>query len=303
MPYLAQSTVPLFGKPAPVTAPTLPTYKKLSPEEQDRENINFLLNPNPNFSEVDTSAAEGAIRSGTPGSGFALNNKLRLRDSEKINRFQIGHGMLEPYSARAHQAALQTQVESARLNEIAAQGEQAREMLRLQEQGLAARQSDAQRAELERLVVAGDQAMQRLQLSESGENARLGQSIAGNLNLAGANNAAALERTVVGGAFDLASRAGASGGATGDGRVRYGTTGAGTSGLYPGSLGSSATKDWVAIGNPANIGTSMSGFPGPGAPPVNPPPVSLPSYSGGGSTVTTQAVGTVDRILRQYGLL
>jgi hypothetical protein len=140
--------------------------------QADQNAIRYLLNPNPDFSEVDNRAAAAAVASGAAGGTRDQARRWKLRDSELINRYQIGHQMLQPYEERSQRAALQTQGEQAQLNNIAAQGQQAMEQLRLQEQGLAARQSASERAALERAVLEGNQAMERLRTSESGATTR-----------------------------------------------------------------------------------------------------------------------------------
>lgn len=278
------------GSGGTAAAPKLPVFPKYGTTvgtstgdlaAADRANIAYLFGT-PNFNETDTLAAERAVASGTTGSGFAANNQLRLRDSERINRYQIGHQMLDPYLQREQQSSLQGADNAARLQQIAAQGEEARKQLELQQSGQMALQSAEARARLEQIAAQGAQAMEQLKLSELGDTNRV--------NI---NNAGALERTVVGGAFDLASRYGAGGapGQQGDGRTRYGT-------MY----GNVGTAPVGAAANSANIGTSMQGFPGPGAPPVNPSPVGQIPISGGGSSLGASATRTVDEILSRYGL-
>lgn len=154
----------------------MPNYSKPAQANDltalDQNAIRYLLNPSPSTSEVDTRAAEMAVGSGARGGTRDAARQWKLRDSELINRFQIGNQMLQPYQEREQRATLQTQGEQAQLNNIAAQGREAMRQLQLQEQGLAARQSSSERAALERAVLEGNQAMERLQLSESGTNTR-----------------------------------------------------------------------------------------------------------------------------------
>lgn len=151
-----------------VKLPKLPTYTNPI-AEQDQTNIRWLLNPNPNFNEVDSRAAEMGLGQ---GGGFQGNNRMRLRDSELINRFTTGHQMLQPYLQREHATQSQTQGERAQLEQIAATGAQAMERLRLQESGMTARQSQAERAALERAALEGQQAMERLSFSEGSAGER-----------------------------------------------------------------------------------------------------------------------------------
>lgn len=151
-----------------VKLPKLPTYTNPI-AEQDQTNIRWLLNPNPNFNEVDSRAAEMGLGQ---GGGFQGNNRMRLRDSELINRFTTGHQMLQPYLQREHATQSQTQGERAQLEQIAATGAQAMERLRLQESGMTARQSQAERAALQRAALEGQQAMERLSFSEGSASDR-----------------------------------------------------------------------------------------------------------------------------------
>lgn len=162
----------------------------VSPQAQDMANISYILNPNFDTSEIESNAAENAVAGGFGGSGFGGGQKLKLLESEKINRFQTGHNLLEPYNQRSFQAAQAEADRLARLNEIAAQGAQAMQQLQLQEAGQTARASASERAAMDRQIEQGRQAMVQLQLTEAGSNNRLTQSIAGNqantrLNIAG----------------------------------------------------------------------------------------------------------------------
>jgi hypothetical protein len=149
-----------------------PQYSTNDLVNADQNAIRYLLNPNPDFSQVDNRAAAASLASGAGGGTMNQARQWKLRDSELINRYQIGHQMLEPYQQRAQQSALQTQSEAAQLNNIAAQGAEAMKQLQLQEQGLSARQSASERAALERAVLEGNQAMERLRTSEAGQNSR-----------------------------------------------------------------------------------------------------------------------------------
>lgn len=162
----------------PTIGAVLPTGGGAS---QDRANIDYLLNPYFNTSEVETNAAEQSLGQGTIGSGFASGTRGRLLESEKINRFQLGHQMLEPYLNREFQGAQAEADRASRLNEIAAQGAQAMQQLQLEEAGQTARASSAERAALERAILQGQQAMQQLTLQEAGQTGRSNASIAGNL--------------------------------------------------------------------------------------------------------------------------
>lgn len=269
-------TPPRAGAPVVPQVPMLPQFPQYSPQalsETDRQNIGFLLNPNPSFQEVDNVAAESAVAGGVPGSGFARNNQLRLRDSERINRFQIGNSMLAPYLQREQQTQSQSQSEGARLREIAAQGEQAMQQLQLEQEGRLTLQSAADRAALERLAAEGAQAMERLRVSEMGDTGRLTQQIGAERGLAELNNAARLEQTALGGAFDLAS-----GAQQIDARKN-------PNGINPKYQGQAFRYQTNPTGTVITGGT--------------PPPADY--YQNGGSAPTV-GMQTVDSILRKYGL-
>lgn len=286
------------GSGGAAAAPKLPVFPKYGTTvgtstgdlaAADRANIAYLFGT-PNFNETDTLAAERAVASGTTGSGFAANNQLRLRDSELINRYQIGHQMLDPYLQREQQSSLQGADNAARLQQIAAQGEEARKQLELQQSGQMALQSAEARARLEQIAAQGAQAMEQLKLSELGDTNRV--------NI---NNAGALERTVVGGAFDLASRYGAGGGA-----------GSGGSGGRPFAQFSANTGNIGSSTKPFGMGTPQ-GFPGPSGPtigssytPVINSSISVNSpqapQSAPGQSTGAAATRIVDQILSRYGL-
>lgn len=156
----------------------------LNPETQDRANIGYVLNPNFDTSETRMQAAEQNAGQGVSGSGFGSGTTTRLLESEKLNRFKLGHEMLQPYLERDAAASNLATSNAARLNEIAAQGAQAMAQLQLSEAGQTARLNSEEASRLQQLVLSGQQAMAELQLRESGENARLGRTIGSQENLA-----------------------------------------------------------------------------------------------------------------------
>lgn len=176
---------------APAAAPTS-SGNDLT--EADQANIRWLLNPSPDFNETDTNAAQSNLANGLSGGSAAAASKFRLRDSELRSRFEQGHAMLEPYTNRTQQATLQTQSEAARLNDIAAQGQQAMEQLKLQEQGLAERQSESEQARLRELAQSGQQALQQLQASQSGQQSLQSSALAAELQRLGISEAGANTR-------------------------------------------------------------------------------------------------------------
>lgn len=148
---------------------------------QDRVNIDYLLNPYAALNETRTNAAEANLGAGVAGSGFGSGTTAKLLDSERIERFKLGHQMLEPYLQREFQGSQAAADRQARLNEIAAQGAQALQQLQISEAGQTARLTQQERSALERQVLSGQQAMQQLQLQEAGQTGRLNTSIRGNI--------------------------------------------------------------------------------------------------------------------------
>ncbi len=161
-----------------VKSPALPSYLS-NLTNQDQQNIGSLLNPNAPLNDANMNAAQGAVANGMTGGGSAVGaGTWKLRDNELAQRFAQGHAMLEPYSQRQATASLQTQDEAARLQQIATQGQQAMDQLKLQESGQSARQSEAERAQLQQLAQQGAQAFQQLQYSTQAQSSNLDRSLA-----------------------------------------------------------------------------------------------------------------------------
>jgi len=148
----------------------LPAYNTGSLAGQDRQNIGNLLTGNFDPYEYNMASAEKAL--GTGGGGFAGAQRLKLLDSEKMARMQLGHQELDPYLQREQQTALQSQAERAQAANIAQEGALALQRLQLSESGQSARLSQEEAARLQEAVLQGNQAMDRLKLTESGENSR-----------------------------------------------------------------------------------------------------------------------------------
>lgn len=165
--------------PSGVAPLGLPAYNTGNLAIMDQQNIGRLLSGDFDPYEYNMASAENAL--GTGSGGFAANSRLKLLDSEKLRRQQIGNQMLDPYLTRQHQASLQTQSEAARMREIAEEGRLAMERLQLSESGEGERLSARLKAELEQQILAGNQAMDRLRLSESGATERTRIGIGGNL--------------------------------------------------------------------------------------------------------------------------
>lgn len=144
----------------------LPSYLS----ERDLQNINYLLNPVQDFSEVDTRAAEASLS----GGAFSGARRKRMRDSEQIGRYQLGNSMLAPYLARQQQAQSQTQAEQAAAARQVEQNNAELQRLQLQLQNADQRQAQEIAARMRELNTQNQAAMERLQLSEQGAASRLG---------------------------------------------------------------------------------------------------------------------------------
>lgn len=163
--------------------------------------IDWILNPSIDFTESDTTAAEQAIAGGFSGSGFAGNNRLRLRDSERMNRVALGNELLQPYLNRAAETARQ----------------------QISEAGLDRRLGTELANRLQIALINGDQQTSETLLREAGMDRRQSAQIAGSLQQTQLGVQSDLLRS-------LLSTQGQSGGGSGDGRVApRGTNNIGTS--------------------------------------------------------------------------
>lgn len=140
-----------------------------------------LFDPNFGRTETLTRGAENALAGGYGGSGFGANQSVRLLDSERKANFLAGHQILEPYLQRQHQSSENAADRASRLQQIAAEGQQAMERLRMSEAGQTARLSSELSARLQQQVLDGQQAMQRLTLTEAGATSRQNTGIRGDL--------------------------------------------------------------------------------------------------------------------------
>lgn len=165
------------GAPTNPALPALPNYG--GGAGQDRANINQLLSGQFDPYEYNMASAEKAL--GTGGGGFAGAQRLKLLDSEKLMRQQLGHQELDPYLQREQQTALQSQAERAQAANIAQEGALALQRLQISEAGQGARLTQEEKANLERQILSGNQAMAQLQVQQSGENSRQRVGIGGQL--------------------------------------------------------------------------------------------------------------------------
>lgn len=149
--------------------------------EQDEKNIRQLLSPYFDPTETLTNAAEQNLAAGVQGSNFGMGTARRLLDSEKIARQKLGHEMLEPYLQRQFQASEGAANRAAQLQAIAAEGAQALQRLQLQEAGATSRMTQEQNNALQRQAIAGQQALEQLKLGQAGDLTRTREQIAGNL--------------------------------------------------------------------------------------------------------------------------
>ncbi len=253
---------------APVTVPSLPGYAA-NPGGlvgQDQKNIEWLLNPSFDTSEVFRNSAERGVGSGTSGSGFGLNNKALMLDSEKIARAKLGHELLDPYLNRDSNERMAAAANQNRLDGIAAEGAAAMERLRLSEAGLSSRLSEQQKADLQLQILRGQQAQDLARLNTKGniDQATIQSWLSGN------------------GGGGSGGGGGGGGGGSVSGRTpasaTAGTRVGATGGPFMGGFYNSSTD---AFGNPM----SAPGFQNPNAAgTVNPVAA---GYGGGGSRAVT----------------
>lgn len=146
--------------------------------DDPQESIKWLLNPNVALPETDTNAAQSAVgMGGMVGSTFAANNRLRLRDSERISRFALGQNLLQPYLNRASAEGMQSKEIAAR---SAAQA--------ISEAGLDRRLSAEGNQRLQLAILSGNQQAAHDLLVESGANSRQAAALASNLQNTVLNN-------------------------------------------------------------------------------------------------------------------
>jgi hypothetical protein len=132
--------------------------------------LNYLLAPNP-LPETDTRAAESAVASGGMlGSPFAANNRLRLRDSERVNRLALGQQLLQPYLNRASAESMQSKSLAA---------DAARQAV--SEAGLNQRLSTEGQQRLQLALLSGNQQAAHDLLSEAGLDRRQASALASHL--------------------------------------------------------------------------------------------------------------------------
>lgn len=270
--------------PAPTAPPNLSGASGTSSgglAGQDQQNIGWLLNPSFDTREVDQNAAEKAVGGGTTGSGFALNNRNLMLDSEKISRMKLGHDLLNPYLDRSQQAALQSQAESARMQQTIAEGNQAMERLRLSESGQSARLSQEAQDRLQQIALQGEQARILAGINNSSELERQRAAVSGNL----ANTALSSFLRDSGGG-------GGGGGVVGSGRY------SGGNGRTPGSI----TSDWSVgeIGGPFVGGFGSTSSDALGTPMNRPYENNFTGYGGGGGGDYNNVSQLAQDILRKY---
>lgn len=144
-----------------------------------RAGIDWILNPNIDFNETDTTAAEMALAGGVSGSQFAGINNLRLRDSERMNRITLGNQLLDPFLNREQATELEGSRQAGEDRRLAVSGQQAMDRLSQEQAGNLQLADREERSRLNQLAQEGAQAMARLQLTEGGETARQGAALAG----------------------------------------------------------------------------------------------------------------------------
>lgn len=160
-----------------VTAPQIQPPRRTGAQNA-LAGIDWILNPQINFTEADTNAAAQALALGVPGSQFAGVNNLRLRDSERMNRIALGNQLLNPFLDRDAAAAMEASRQAGEDRRLEVSGAQALDRIRAQagaEREIAQLQEQA-RANL--LTQEGAQRLQQLQLQEAGETGRQGTALA-----------------------------------------------------------------------------------------------------------------------------
>src|SRR5688500_5051285 len=176
--------------PAPVIDPLLfPMGNPGGVQGNAMAGIDWILNPNIDFNETDTIAAEQAVGGGFSGSGFAGNNQMRLRDSERMKRVALGNELLQPYLERSAASARQ----------------------QISEAGLDRRLGTELANKLQLALIDGDQATAETILREAGADRRNAATIAGQLQNTQLSVQSDLLRTLIG--------AGAGGGGGSGGRI------------------------------------------------------------------------------------
>lgn len=177
--------------------PALPSYLSPTSSANLKSGIDWLLNPNPDLSEVDTRAAEKALGGGYSGSNFGNLGRYLMRDSEKIRRLQLGQQLLQPYQEREFQAAESTKAQNAAMQQAVLVGQQAMERLKLSEAGETARLTQAEEAAMKQLIEQGKQAGQRLTQELANRTALSQAEIQAKLQQQAMGDQAALGRTLV----------------------------------------------------------------------------------------------------------
>lgn len=142
-----------------------------------KQSLNFLLDPNAPLVETDERAAAAALGSGTAGSGFAANNRLRLRDSERIARLKTGQQLLQPYLDREQQSAIEAGRMNLEQQKLAAQASQ----FAIEQSGIDRRLSQTQQFELNQALLRGDQQAAHDLLVEAGADRRQAGQLAAQL--------------------------------------------------------------------------------------------------------------------------
>lgn len=153
--------------------------KKSGAQSNAMAGIDWILRPNIDFNETDTTAAEMALAGGISGSQFAGINNLRLRDSERMNRITLGNQLLDPFLNREQATELEGSRQAGEDRRLAVSGQQAMDRLSQEQAGNLQLADREERSRLNQLAQEGAQAMARLQLTEGGETTRQGAALAG----------------------------------------------------------------------------------------------------------------------------
>lgn len=211
--------------------------------EDPRQSLNWLLSPSTPLPDTDTSAAAAAVAGGVAGSGFSQNDRLRLRDTERMKRLELGQTLLQPYLQR-------DSAEKMQQTQIAADASRQA----VSEAGLNTRLSAENQNRLNLALISGNQQAAHDLLNEAGLDRRQAAQISANLFQSKQDNQLKLLSSLLPYA---AGRAGGSpGGAT------LGTSSAGgafTSGIFPVDAHGNPSYPTTAAYNPNAHGVTSGG--------------------------------------------
>jgi hypothetical protein len=246
-----------------------------------RAGIDWILNPNIDFTETDTNAAEQAVGGGFSGSQFGAINNLRLRDSERMNRIELGNQLLNPFLEREQQASLFQQGEAGQTSRLQMTINAQAAQQALEQSGLDRRLGQTTAAQMQLALLNGDIATQQQLLTEAGADRRQAADIAADLNRTRITAQNQLLSTLIG----------AGGGGTSTGRTPVAPPG--TNNVATGQPGWASSVAGVSA--PGSSGQNVFGSPVA----YNPAARNVRSGTSGGAN---QYTTYINQILSSYGL-